>query len=171
MGQNPTVEKKFRFLTYGLLMPGGPDVAAHNLISKKWGIEYHWVAGCVVDEKLRDSVVVENKKVDALLVAEYGKEWREQFNQEVKAETKRQYAVYAILDHTDFILRKKAEVGKEDHMLFYHLTPVPGTTQYDVLIEGWGKLDGKEEYLIYYKLLVDCETKSLQVLSDKPTKK
>ncbi|WP_131701461.1 hypothetical protein [Chryseobacterium sp. FH2] len=52
-------------------------------ISEKWKIKYHSVSGCLIDQKLMDSVESENKKTYAEIEKKYGKDWRKKYNKDI----------------------------------------------------------------------------------------
>lgn len=74
--------------TFRLLKSGVPPEAkvenALKIIGKKWGIAYYWVAGCIVSDKLSDSIEKNNSEVLKRIDLKFGKDWYVKFNQEVK---------------------------------------------------------------------------------------
>lgn len=74
--------------TFRLLRSGVPPEAkvenALKIIGKKWGIAYYWVAGCIVSDKLSDSIEKNNSEVLKQIDSKFGKDWYFKFNQEVK---------------------------------------------------------------------------------------
>lgn len=74
-----------RFLTYGFA--GSDDwFEAQERVAKEWNIEFYPVAGCLVTDKLRDSVTKENESSNRILTNKYGANWRAQFNDIVRKE-------------------------------------------------------------------------------------
>lgn len=73
--------------TFRLLRSGIPQDAkfenALKVIGKKWGIEYYWVAGCIVSDKLADSMEKNNSEVLKRIELKYGKDWYTKFHQEI----------------------------------------------------------------------------------------
>ncbi len=71
-----------KMLTYGL-----PDVEwldAAIIVSKNYGFTYYSVAGCIVSQKLIDSIGIENKKTRTILEIRNGMDWQTKFDREVK---------------------------------------------------------------------------------------
>lgn len=96
--------KNDRLLTYGLSFP--PYESARKLVALKWGFEIYPVAGCMISEKLMDSVQVVNKTLWKKLDESYGENSKKRFRQEVIQEMKRIEKV-EILYTKDRSLRKK----------------------------------------------------------------
>lgn len=167
-GQNKSAKRTFRVLVYGL--PDFERQNAQNVIAEKWGIEFYPVAGCTVSQELQDSVEQENKKVDPLIERKYGKDWYKRYDKEVNAEFEIEKKVSAQIDKLNYIRKKQTEMEKEGNGLHYIMSPVSNSTKYNVSIEGWGKWKGEDEWLTYYKLVVDYKTKTVKLLSDKISK-
>lgn len=156
--------KPFRLLVYG----GPPDLewqSAVNVIAHKWGIQYYSVAGCVVTEKLVDSVDRHNKKVNERIVKKYGAGWKTAFDKEVSEEMARQKIASLLLDKEQRITTKRNELEKNGNGLQYLLWPTNAHT-YQASIRGWGQLDGKDSYVSYFRYMVDIENKKAQLVSD-----
>lgn len=162
------MKSKFRLLTYGL--PNFEKENSKNVIAEKWGIEFYAVAGCIITQELSDSVKQHNMTVERLIVKKHGKNWRDKFYKEVDAEFETEKKVTTFIDKLDYIKRKQADMEKEGNGLHYMMTPVANTTQYNVWVQGWGKWKGQDEWITYYKPLVDYKTKSIKLLSDKMLK-
>jgi hypothetical protein len=165
LGQTQSTKPILRLLTYGL--PNFEKQNSKNVVSKKWGIEFYPVAGCIVTDELEDSVKEENGKVEPLIAKKYGKNWRDKFYKEVDIEFKIEEKVTTIIDKIEYIKKRQAAMEKEGNGLHYIMTPVANSTEYNVSVQGWGKWKGEDEWVTYYKLLVDYETQSLKLLSDK----
>ena len=73
--------------TFRLLRSGIPQDAKYEnalkIIGKKWGIEYYWVAGCIVSDKLADSMEKNNSEVLKRIELKFGKDWYTKFHQEI----------------------------------------------------------------------------------------
>ncbi|KXH84512.1 hypothetical protein [Chryseobacterium kwangjuense] len=52
-------------------------------ISEKWKIKYHAVSGCMIYQKLMDSVDIQNKKTYTAIEKKLGKGWREKYNNDI----------------------------------------------------------------------------------------
>lgn len=124
----------------------------------------------MVTHELEDSVARENKKVEPLIEVKFGKDWRDKFDAEVDSEFAIEVKVSAIIDSLDYIRKKQAEMDKEGNGLHYWMKPVAKTTNYDVLVQGWGRWKGKDEWVTYYKERVDYKSKTVKLLSDKVAK-
>ena len=79
-----TTEPKFRLLTSGF-PPTEEYAAARDSVSKKWGIDYVPVAGCIVSESLMDSLKTHNDSVGQLLRMRFGDDWNERFHNDIKS--------------------------------------------------------------------------------------
>ncbi len=73
---------------FRLLRSGIPQEVKYenalNVIGKKWGIAYYWVAGCIVSDKLSDSIEKNNSEVLKRIELKFGKDWYVKFNQEIE---------------------------------------------------------------------------------------
>jgi hypothetical protein len=163
-----TTTSKFRLLTYGL--PNFEKQNSENVVAQKWRIEFYAVAGCVVTQELEDSVDKHNKTIEPLIEKKYGKNWRDKFYKEVDAEFETEKKVTALIDQLDYIKKRQADMEKEGNGLQYIMTPVANSTKYNVLVQGWGKWKGEDEWMTYYGLLVDYKTRSVKLLSDRIVK-
>ncbi|MGC4233287.1 MAG: hypothetical protein QM594_09950 [Niabella sp.] len=167
-GQTKATKHTFRLLTYGL--PNFQKQNAENVISSKWGIEFYAVAGCDVSQELQDSVEQHNKIVEPLIEKKYGKNWEKKFYKEVDDEFEKEEKVITLVEKLHYIEKRQVEMEKEGNGLHYTITPIQNSTKYNVFVQGWGKWDGEDEWVTYYKLLVDYKTKSVKLISDKITR-
>lgn len=158
----------YRLLVYGL--PNFERQNSENVIAQNWGIEFYPVAGCEVTRELVDSVARNNANVEPLIEKRYGKNWQEAFYSEVDSEFAIEQRVAALISKLDYVRKKDAEMDKEGNGLHYTMTPVAHTTTYKVSVSGWGKWNGKDEWVTYYKLLVDHKKKTLKLVSESVTK-
>ena len=161
-------KQQFKLLNYG--MPNFEKQHAENVVAHKWGIEFYSVGGCQVTQELADSAEKENSIVEALIVKKYGKDWQEKFYKEVDCEFETEKKVTALIDQLDYIKKRQAEMQKVGNSLDYIMIPVANSTKYNVWVQGWGKWKGTNEWLNYYKLVVDHKTKSIKLLSNKIVK-
>ena len=156
--------KKLRLHTYG----GPPDMerqSAENVIADKWGIEYFSVAGCLVTQEIIDSVAKHNKEVEALIENKYGKLWQTSFDKEVEEELIKQKVASSLLDKETIIINKRKELEVEGNGLHYYFRPI-NKSEYKVSATGWGQINGKDEYVSYFRYLVDIENKKVKLTSD-----
>jgi hypothetical protein len=67
------------------LLTGLPnDHSKENFVAKLYGFQFEDVGGCVVSEKLRDSINLINRKTNDSLRKKFGKYWRINFEAWVK---------------------------------------------------------------------------------------
>lgn len=79
-------EGSYRGGYYWIYTYGYPRMEFHEAaegISDKWKIRYHSVSGCMIDQKLMDSVNVENKKTYAAIEKKYGHNWRQKYDKDI----------------------------------------------------------------------------------------
>jgi len=156
--------KKLRLLTYG----EPPDMerqSAENVIAEKWGIEYFGVAGCVVSKELIDSVNKHNKEVNVLINNKYGKSWQNIFNKEVEEELIKQKVASSLINKEKIIINKQNELEMEGNGLHYRFQPI-NKNEYKVSASGWGKIKERDEYVSYFRYLVNIEDKKVKLMSD-----
>lgn len=79
-----TTEPKFRWLTAGI-PPSDEYITARDSVTKKWGIDYVTVAGCIVSESLMDSINTHNDSVGKLLRMRFGDDWNDRFQSDVNS--------------------------------------------------------------------------------------
>ena len=72
----------YRFLTFG--MPDFNEYIIKKKVDEKWNIKYISVAGCVVTEKLLDSIKIENQKTNSALEKKFGKDWKKLYEKDVQ---------------------------------------------------------------------------------------
>ncbi len=158
--------KKLRLLTYG----GPPDlecnINAENVVADKWGLEFVSAAGCEVTEELVDSVDRHNKKVETLIEAKYGKSWRLTFDKEVNGERRKQNVIYKLLNKEKRIIDKQKALEKKGNGLHFQFKKRNNAT-YFVRVSGWGQINGKDEYVSYFRYVVDIEKKQVKLTSDR----
>jgi hypothetical protein len=155
----------FTLLTYGL--PNMERQNSNYIIAKKWGITFYPVAGCVVTEELQDSVNTINTIVNKNIENKYGKKWREKFEREVDAEFEKEKIVSEIIDNVSYIKKKDKEMELEGNGLHYSMAPKENADEYKVSVQGWGKINKKDEWVTYYKMNVNYKTKEVKLISDK----
>ncbi len=71
----------YRILSFGL--PNFDVVEAEDGIADKWKIKHVSVAGCVVTEKLMDSIKTQNQKTFAAIEKKYGQNWRQKYDKDI----------------------------------------------------------------------------------------
>jgi hypothetical protein len=162
-------EKNYTLLTYG--MPDFDRQNSRNVIAEKWGIKFFGVAGCMVTEKLLDSVKTVNKIVNKNIEDKFGKNWEDKFEKEVDAEFENEKKITAILDKVDFIKKKDDQMTLEGNGLHYYMKPIENSKTYNVSVEGWGTIDNKDAWVSYYRMTVNYETKKFVLIDDKIEKR
>lgn len=157
---------RLRPLTYG--MPADIEKQnAKHVIAEKWGIQFYAVAGCMVSQELVDSVDRHNKIVEDLIAHKYGKSWRDRFYKQVDDESEIEKKVKIVIAESNDFSKRLIATGMGNNNFNYFMTPVPNSTKYNVSVCNWGKWQGKDEWLTYYKLKVDYRSKSITLVSDK----
>jgi len=161
--------KKLEFLTYG--MPGDATLGnAADVVSDKWGFRTKGVGNCLVTQRFVDSVGSHNDMVNRALVNKFGKNWRNKYSKEVDAELAYEKEAIKLLDKQSGNVIKRKELEKKGDGLHYYLWPAKDAKTYEVLATGWGEIDGKNEYVMYYKYIVNLEKSSVKLVSDKVVK-
>jgi hypothetical protein len=103
-----------RILTYGL--PNYHHQKAMEFVGKKWGIELYPVAGCIISQKLVDSVQTVHSKLWKKMDSIHGVDSQKKFRKETIAEMKRIAEVQKIFDanrHVKKRIRKAKRHKKE----------------------------------------------------------
>lgn len=157
--------KKLEFLVYGLPLPHETQNARY-VIAKNWGFKDKNIAGCILTKALTDSVHQHNQLVKAALTAKFGSNWEAKFNKEVEQELVNEKKVIAILDQQKTIISKRKTLGKLGNELQFHIDPIDGKTIYRATVTGWKTLNGKDEYVSYYKYWVDLNSSKVKLISD-----
>jgi hypothetical protein len=173
------------FWEYGQLsLPS--DLAARNTIERKWKINHIHVAGCMVTQQMRDTISEHNKAVRQQLLATYGEDWERRFEKEIRVEKKKEKKVRRILNSLDFIKYKQKQVmlnnevprskrlifsdkwfGDYKQKLNYKMTPIENSSEYNVAVRGYTKINNKDAYVTFYTMTVNYETKAYKILNDK----
>ena len=76
--------KVYNWLVYG--KPTSYSMSTPEHLIKKWNLKIVRVAGCRVNEMLRDSVQKENAKVNSIMRLRFGEDWIERYYTEVREE-------------------------------------------------------------------------------------
>ncbi|MCF3110897.1 hypothetical protein LL912_19080 [Niabella sp. CC-SYL272] len=163
--QAQTGKSKYRILVYGL-----PDFLRQNaedVIANKWGIEFYPVGDCSTPQEIADSAEKHNTAIKALIAKKYGRQWSKRFDEEVDAEFAVQQKIAPLIDSIDYIKNKQAEMEKEGNGLHYYMTPIAGTTKYNVQVQGWGTWNGQSEWVTYYRFVANHKTKEVTLISNK----
>jgi hypothetical protein len=165
--QTQKADKKL--LPYTILVYGLPNFERQNaegVIAKKYGIRFYAVAGCVVTRGLEDSVEKENKPAYTAIEKKYGKDFWKKFNREVDEEFVKEENVKEILGKQQYINSKQRELEKEGNGLSYIMNP-KGSGIYDIIAYGWGKVKEENKLVIYYRLLVYTDDRSVKMINNK----
>jgi hypothetical protein len=160
-------KQEFLLLTYGL--PDFDRQNSTNVVADKWGIRFRTVAGCTITRELENMVEKQNRLVEPLIAEKYGKDWKGKFNKDVEAEFEIEKKVIALVDTISYIERKQADMEKQGNGLHYIMSPDANADRYNVWVQGWGEWKGEDKWVVYYKLLVNYQTKSVNLMSDKMT--
>jgi hypothetical protein len=148
-----------RMLTYGL-----PDIEqerAMNTVAAGFGFRYYRVAGCVVSQRLIDSVEKENAMTSNKLAQRFGKDWEKHFAILVDTMYKKQMAVEALVRKHPAIVAKQQALEKVGDGLQFEIDPRPGKDLYDVSGYSWGDWEGDTTLVVYYKLTVDLHANAI----------
>lgn len=159
LSQSKEAKPEFRWLTYG--EPGNEVVK--NFVASKWGIEFYPVAGCVVTRELKDSVAQQNKKVEPRLIKKYGNDWMARLHKDIQAESLNQQKVYDLILQADFLKKNIIRLEEGGNAWFSNITPIPNSTVYNVTIKGLIPMDGKSEFVTFYKLAVDYKARTVTI--------
>jgi hypothetical protein len=157
-----------RFLTYG--MPNFEKQNAENIIAKKWGIEFYAVAGCIVTNKLVDSVEKHNKRIENLAIQRFGKNWEDKFRKEIDTEFETEQKIKTLLTSLKYIAKKDADLEKDGNGLHFYMSPTDSPSFYNVSVSGWGKINGRDEWVSYYRLTVNYSKKKVSLISNEVIK-
>ncbi|MEO8405928.1 MAG: hypothetical protein ABI480_15080 [Chitinophagaceae bacterium] len=166
-GRTKSLKQQFLLLTYGL--PDFDRQNSTNVVADKWGIRFRTVAGCIVTQELENMVEEQNRSVEPLIAKKYGKDWKDKFYKEVEAEFEIEKKVTALVDSISYIKQKQTDMEKQGNGLHYIMSPDADADRYNVWVQGWGEWKGKDKWVTYYTFLVDYQTKSVNLLSDKVT--
>lgn len=158
-------KQKYRILTSGYFTSDMKIV--QDIVGARWSIEVLNVGSCTPSRAQTDSINQHNKIIFPLITKRYGEGWAEKFAKEIEVEHENQLNVRFILDETDFITSKERELEKKGIKGFlYFMRSVKNNLEYNVSVVTLDELDGKKDWVSYYRLLVDLKTKKVKVLSD-----
>jgi len=157
--------QKYRILTSGLFT--GNMKIVQDIVGERWSIEIRNVGSCTPSREQKDSIKQHNKIIFPLITEHYGEGWAEKFTKEIEEEFDNQLNVAFILDTTDFIINKEHELKKKGiNGFLYFMRSVKNNSTYNVSVVTWNELDGKKDWVSYYRLLVHLNTKKVEILSD-----
>jgi hypothetical protein len=148
-----------RMLTYGL--PDFEKGRAMNTVAAGFGFRYYRVAGCVVSERLIDSVQKENAVTCSKLAQRFGKDWGKRFAILVDTKYQKQSAVEVLVRRHPAIIAKEKALEKVGDGLQFEIDRRPGTDLYDVSGYSWGNWNGDTTLVVYYKVTVDLHANAI----------
>ncbi len=151
------------FLTDGILIPDREN--AMHVVGKRWGITFYRVAGCSVDSVLQDSIDRYNSRSDSIVALRFGKGWDNAFYKGIEKEYETQRMVRSIIFNSDFVKLKVAELDKEGKGLHAYLEPANSPFAYKASLSGWRTINGKDEWVSYYRLEVNYITKEVRIIN------
>lgn len=140
-----------------LLQTGLPDKSelnARNVAAKKYGFHYEWAGGCVPPQRLSDSIRHVNDLVNKSIAKLYGKDWRNNFYEEIEMYRELQNKVEYLARKSRIIYRINQELFKQDNFYFYQIDSVDSNSVY-VNVCNEVEIDGKYETALYYKIQFD----------------
>lgn len=161
--------KKLDILIAGLPEPLSQQ-NADQVVAARWGFRYKRVAGCMVTQRLNDSIDQHNKKVFEALTEKFGKDWDKREQKEQDAELLTEKKVIVLLNQLKQNKQKQAELYKQGNGLDYWMEESNIKLQYIVNADGWDKIKGEDEWVRYYKYMVDLNNNSVKMISDTITK-
>ncbi len=139
---------------------------ASYIVANKWGFRDKRIAGCVVTKALVDSVKEHNNQVNKALTAKFGKDWHAKFDKEVEDEFTTEKKAIALLNQQTTTIQKRKGLEKEGNGLSFHLDLTGKNSVYTANAIGWGKVNGKDGYVSYYKYLINLNNSKVTLLSD-----
>ena len=155
-----------KILTYGLPY----DNRAASVIAKKYGFRYYPVAGCVVEPGLSDSVYRENQRVMNILAQRYGADWEKRFDKQVEELRLKYEEIELMLRQESFIKKKVDELDAAGNGLHFAISDANPADVYEIKAYGWGEWKGEDELVVFYKISVDLNKKSVKLLSSEVEK-
>ena len=159
-GQTKT---NYRILTYGL--PNLTRNSAMEIIGSKWGIDFYPIAGCMIEEELKDSAEKENQSTYGLLAAKFGKDCERRLYSEKEKEYNHRMEISDFVDSLKFI--KEKIIAKFIPGEGYKMHRGNNKNIYIVNVEGWGDHPIKE---VYYILQVNYKKKTVKIINYKTKK-
>jgi hypothetical protein len=142
---------------------------ARDVVAKKYGFRFFAVAGCMVSRQLMDSVEKENAATYAILEKRLGKDWEKRFDKEVKRVKEIQYRIEALAMKETYIIAKQEELAEHNNSLYFLITPLPDSREWEVKAYGW-ETGAYTEKLIFYKMKADLRRKKIVLLSSEVEK-
>ena len=161
-------DSTLKILTYGL--PDFEKEHARFIVSKKYGFKFFAVAGCLVSERLIDSIESQNKIVFAAMENKFGKQWYSKFNAEVEEVFKIEERIRGVVWKKPFMIFRQKELEKEGNGLFLIINPMSHKNLYEVKAYGWGTWNGTNAQIIYYRLIVDLTKNKVIQVNEKQEK-
>ncbi len=140
--KTPAVTKKLEYLIFGL-PPAADRQNAEAIVADRWGFSFKTVGGCVVTEKLTDSVAEHNHQIDLILERTHGKDWYTPFKKEVDKEMLVDKRVIALLSQEKRNINKANELITEDGILQYTLYATTHPLIYKASAEALKQLKGE----------------------------
>jgi hypothetical protein len=159
--------------SYGLQHTHYEEQVAVNLFSKKYGVRYETVAGCVVTEQFADSINFLNKKAEELLIKRNGKVWEETFHSQVDSLDSCLHRAEYIAGKEDYFKTKKEQIKETCKNAEYpcfelscFVEPLPIKNLYFVEPYAFDSEYRSSNVFIYYKMLVDLDKETVKLIDD-----
>ena len=156
--------KKLEYLIYGKSWTLETQ-SAEDIIAKKWGFRYKAVAGCLVTDKLVNSVQKHNEKVNQAFIAKFGKNWKDLMSKDFNTEFLTEKKAIALLEQQKGIVLKTEKLEKQKSRLTYYLKAFNNDPSYLIYVCGHEIVKGNQVvFLIYFKYSVDLKNSSVKLL-------
>ncbi|RZL62020.1 MAG: hypothetical protein EOO93_10865 [Pedobacter sp.] len=157
--------KPLEYLTYGLQREIYRQ-EAEQIVAFRLGFKYKSVAGCLVTEKLVDSVKLHNDTVNQILTKMHGHKWKEQFDKAVDSEIITDKMIFSILDQQALNKQSKARLRNTGYNLFYELEPIINSKYYIASAKSFISYKGHDRLVSFQRYHVDAENSVVNIVSD-----
>lgn len=151
-------------LTYGL--PAKNTHGLYDSVAAKYGFQYLWVGGCIVDRETSCCVSRLNEITISYLKLVNGDDWEERFERDVSAYRRLCDSALAIAARMPYIIRKQKEQEELGFTLAFEPRFTDNRQVCMVDVFGW---DNKQGIVRLCKLEINAYEQKVKIISDKPT--
>jgi len=137
-------------LRYGL---PGPDLYEYSLVARKYNFKLITVAGCIVDDAVRDSVNKHNKIAYTRLDKINGKDWQTNYEKDVRSTYSKDSTMIELLKNETFIKKRDAEQNKHGNGLIYLMDSALASEVYRINVIGY--LDSTSTLVSFFRVYID----------------
>ena len=157
-------EGKLTYLTYGL--PMADDYQEAKIAYFKYNLQFIGVAGCMVSDRLVDSLQNHNKVVRKLMNERFGYKWYDSLREQTKREYAFDSSLISLVTEFDYVRERQQKLTEDGNALQFTVDPNLGATIRK--ISACGYADTSSKWMQYFLFNVDYKTRKVLAVNREP---